>query len=71
MSRSDSENRADAIPEPSHAIGEEVWVMGRPGQFRVVAIVDGYAMLRRDREQPIVAPTDRLLTPADAGWDAS
>lgn len=60
------------LPAPSPQAAQEVrvgqrWIDERGGPARVLAVAEGYAMLRRHRRNPFVADVASLLR-GDYGW---
>jgi len=45
----------------------QTWTDCERGQVRVIAVADGYAMLRRRRRNPFLASTDQMLA-GQYGW---
>ena len=46
----------------------QTWADCERGQIRVVAVADGYAMLKRRRRNPFLASTDQMLA-GEYGWE--
>jgi len=45
----------------------QIWHDEERGQVRVLAVAEGYAMLKRRRRNPFVASIDQMLR-GDYGW---